>query len=265
MVAPGETRDAPLTLWQRLRATGEPEVRDALVQHYLPYAKTIAAATYARRTHNDVHFEEYMQLASLGLLESVDRFDPAQGVLFRTFSAKRIQGAILNGLVRLTEKNQQIAVRTRLRRERMEAIKEAARDAAQQAPAGTDGNARSPEELFRYLAEVGVGLALGTLLEGSGMVDAEAFQHTGHAASPEVAYFQQTQVRQLQQMVRDLLERLSPQQRDVIQRHYLQAHAFDDIARTMGLTRGRISQIHRQALSRLREAFAQDAHCDILL
>lgn len=262
----GRLADPPL-LWRRWIDQRDSAAREQLIRYYLPYARMLAAMSYGRRTHNDIEFDDYLQLASIGLMEAVDRFDPAHGVLFRTFSSKRIQGSVLNGLVRLTEKNQQIAIRTRLRKERLESVKEAAADEhpgdeAQDA-ADTGAQGRSADALFRYLADVGVGLALGVLLEGTGMVDADAFDGTAQAPSPEISYFRKTELHQLQQMLRDHVDQLPAQQQLVIRYHYQQEIPFDEIARTMNVTRGRISQLHRQALLGLRERLSPDARCDV--
>jgi len=250
-------------LWKRWRAGADMDARDWLIRHHLPYARMIAATSYARRTHNDIEFNEYMQLASIGLIEAVDRFDPAHGVQFKTFATKRVHGSILNGLVRLTEKNQQIAIKMRLRQERLEAAKEAAAESLD-APAAAMSSLR-PDQLFRYLAEVGIGMALGVLLEDTGMVDAEAFDTGGGAPSPEISYFRRTELLQMQRVMRNVVGKLSAQQKMVITYHYLQEIPFDEIAHRMGVTRGRISQLHRQGLLRLRELLSSDAQVDVFL
>ncbi|WP_307650310.1 sigma-70 family RNA polymerase sigma factor [Variovorax boronicumulans] len=267
-VAASEAPDVTVALWVRWRKEKDEAAREQLICHYLPYAKMVAATIYGRRTHNDVEFEDYLQLARVGLLEAVDRFEPGQGAQFKTFAAKRVQGSVLNGLTRLTEKNQQISVAMRLRQERLEAVKDAAA-APEEAPG--DGHAaapaapRSADKLFKYLAEVGIGLALGVLLEDTGMVDGEAFDANAHAPSPEVSYFRKTEILQLRTVLRDLVNQLSDQQKSVIRQHYLQEVPFDDIATLMGVTRGRVSQLHRQGLLRLRELLAKDARCDVSL
>ena len=265
--APAEVADPTAALWVRWRKDRDDTARDQLIGHYLPYARMVAATVYARRTHNDVEFDDYLQLARIGLLEAVDRFEPGQGAQFKTFAAKRVQGAVLNGLVRLTEKNQQISVRMRLQQERLEAIKEAAAEKAaeeaQQGATAASSTARSPDRLFKYLADVGIGLALGVLLEDTGMIDAEAFESGGQAPSPEVSYFRKTEIVQLRTVLRDLVGQLSEQQRLVIRHHYLQEVPFDEIAALMGVTRGRVSQLHRQGLLRLRELLGRDARCDV--
>lgn len=247
-------------LWRALREQADMRARERLMAMHLPYARVVAATYYGRRTHNDIEFEEYLQLASMGLVESIDRFDATRGVQFRTFAARRMHGAILNGLERLTEKNQQIAVRKRLQQERLEAAKA---NAAAGKPENGSGDKHG--ELFRYLAEVGVGLALGVLLEGTGMIDDESFGNASVGASPEVSYFRRTELQRLQQMVREQLQRLTEQEQTVIRYHYLQEVPFDQICLHMNLSKGRISQIHRSALQRLKAMFTQIGSCDLSL
>lgn len=252
-------------LWQRWRHDRDMRAREQLIGHFLPYARTIAAITYARRTHDEIEFADYFQLASVGLIEAVERFDPEQGAQFKTFAHKRMQGAILSGLERLTEKNQQIAAQQRLRRERLESIKaQSLLDGTEQGNAQTPPKGHSPEALFNYLAEVGIGLALSVLLEGTGMLDSES-SGGATAVSPEVSYFRQTELRNLQQLVRGLLSRLNAQEQIVIRHHYLQEIPFDKIAAHLGVGRSRVSQLHRQALKTLRDCLAQKNSCDQLL
>ena len=264
-----EAPDLTAALWIRWKKEHDEAAREQLISHYLPYAKMVAATVYGRRTHNDVEFADYLQLARVGLLEAVDRFEPDQGAQFKTFAAKRVQGSVLNGLTRFTEKNQQISVSMRLRQERLEAVKDAAAEhgseGGQSGIAAAPVFSRSPDKLFKYLAEVGIGLALGVLLEDTGMVDAEAFDSNTHAPSPEVSYFRKTEILQLRTVLRDLVSQLSDQQKSVIRQHYLQEVPFDEIATLMGVTRGRVSQLHRQGLLRLRELLAKDARCDVSL
>ncbi|WP_440534026.1 sigma-70 family RNA polymerase sigma factor [Variovorax sp. YR566] len=264
--ATADTLDLTTMLWQRWREKGDEGARAQLIEHHLPYARMMAATVYGRRTHNDVEFADYLQLARIGLIEAVDRFDPAQGAQFRTFAARRVQGAILNGLPRLTEKNQQISTMMRLRHERLEAIKEAASEDVstnnESAPSDP-ASSRDAEKLFRYLAEVGIGIALGVLLEDTGMVDAEAFDSDGHSPSPEVSYFRKSEIHQLRNVLRGLVDQLNDRQKTVIRYHYLQEISFSEIASSMNLTRGRVSQLHREGLLRLRELLGKDARCDV--
>ncbi|WP_050465683.1 sigma-70 family RNA polymerase sigma factor [Herbaspirillum autotrophicum] len=243
-----ENEDA---IWRAWRVDKDAASREQLVQHYLPYARIVAASYYRRRFHDEIEFAEYLQLASVGLLESIDRFDPTIGVHFKTFSARRIHGAILSGIETITEKQQQIALRKQLQAER--------RDSLKRREVSADSKTDKPEDLFRRLADVGIGLALAYLLEGTGMVDVP------EEAADQNQYYRQIELRQLQQRVRGLVDELTVQERTVIRYHYLQEVPFSEIATLLGLTKGRIAQIHKQALGRLRTALQSKDRLDLAL
>ncbi len=251
-VAPAE-HAVEHALWLRLRADDD-AARDALLDLHLPYAHTVAATYYRRRLHDEIEFDDYLQFARLGMVEAMQRFDPDQGALFRTFAARRMHGAILDGLERCTEKQQQIAARQRLQKERLADVRH------------TLGPTRHSDDLFRHLADVGIGLALCHLLEGTGMVDlgeASSSSATDDASDAGERHYASFELARLKRRLVALVDRLAPQQRTVIRYHYLQQHSFEDVAHLLGVTRGRISQIHRAALAALREALAAEGHVDL--
>jgi len=225
-------------LWRRLRDSGDATARDALLALHLPYASVVAKVYYSRRYHDEIEFGDYLQYASVGMLEALERYDPARGVQFRTFAARRMHGAILNGLERLTEKQQQIAARQRLRTERLQDLKSLAGDGDGTQPPGT-------QQLLRFVSDVGIGLALCWMLEGTAMVD-------GNEGSASIPFYQSVALRQLRERLLQAVASLPAQERTVVRSHYLQEMPFDQIAAMLNLSKGRISQIHKQALLRLR-------------
>ena len=233
-------------LWQQLRHDGDAAAREGLLARHLGYARIVAGAYYARRFHDEIEYADYLQYASIGLLEALERFDPGRGVQFRTFAARRMHGAILNGLERFTEKQQQIAARQRLRAERMADVKALA---AESSGAGT-GAPQDAGQLLAFVSEAGIGLALCWLLEGSGMVD-------DGAATVSQPFYRSAELRQLRERLVLAIEGLPAQERTVIRSHYMQEVPFEEIAATLQLTRGRISQVHRRALVRLRGVLAE--------
>lgn len=240
-------------LWQRFRDDGEPAAREALLALHAPYARIVAATYYARRFHDEIEFGDYLQLASIGLIESVDRFDPERGAQFRTFAARRMHGAILNGLERMTEKQQQIAAGQRMRAQRAEAMKELAAGRTG-VPEGSVPH--GAEQLMKYVAEVGLGLALAWLLDGTAMIETAE----GVESQP---FYRSMEVRQLRERLLALVETLPAQERTVVRSHYLQEMPFEQVATMLDLTKGRISQIHKQALARLRAAMSACGDLDV--
>jgi len=223
-----------LVLWTRLLASNDTSLRERLIEHYLPFARMLAAKAYANRSERELEFLDFLQYASLGLVEAIDRFDPHYGVKFETFASQRIAGAILNGIASLSEKQEQIHARRRITSERLQSLK------------GAGLPAKDPDALFGYLAEIAIGLAVGFALEGTGMYEAE------EAVCEDDAY-QRIELKQLYCRVAHLLETLPANERRVVKFHYQQQLPFEEISRILQLTKGRVSQIHKSALKRLRD------------
>jgi RNA polymerase sigma factor for flagellar operon FliA len=60
-----------------------------------------------------------------------------------------------------------------------------------------------------------------------------------------------------------LVDALPDQERRVVKYHYFQNLEFTEIARIFGVTKGRVSQIHKRALVLLREANAIAGGLDV--
>ena len=70
--------------------SGDRTLRDALVAEHLPLARRLAR----RFTNRGIPFEDLFQVASVGLVHAVDRFDPYKGSAFTTFATPTILGEI---------------------------------------------------------------------------------------------------------------------------------------------------------------------------
>jgi len=208
-------------LWRRWRATNDCLARDGLVRMHIERAKIIAASAYGRRRDPDLSFDDFWQLALLGLLESIDRFDPSRGVQFATFAEKRIKGSVLDGVCRMSERHEQWHMRKRI--------------LGEQAVVFPDSNPS-------------IGSALVTALGGTGMIGLGS-----DGAQVDVAFGEEVERRQRAELLLDSVKRLRLRERTFIWRHYFQMVPIMEIAASEGLSPGRASQIHQKALARLRE------------
>jgi RNA polymerase sigma factor for flagellar operon FliA len=228
-------------VWQRFHA-GERAARDELVHAYQPYARMHAARLYGRRVYQDLEFDDYLQYAQLGLLEAIERYQDSRGAKFETFASARVSGAILNGIASASELREQLAARKRIVAQRVDLL------------AGAAGK----DDVFGQLAELAIGLALGFVLEETGIY---AGAEGGYADNS----YHGVELRQLRSTLHAALERLPPLQRRIVHAHYLQQQPFADIAQACQLSAGRVAQLHKEAMAEMRRTLRGQGGLDISL
>lgn len=68
----------------------DPRIREILVQRFLPFARKLAL----RYNYTQEPNEDLVQVASIGLLKAIDRYEPSRGSKFRSFAAPTILGEL---------------------------------------------------------------------------------------------------------------------------------------------------------------------------
>ncbi len=224
-------------LWGRWRADRDVGSRDALILRYSPWARRMARDIYARVHSLGDAWHDCTQNALVGLLEAIERYDPERGVPFSAFARHRIRGAVFDGLRSLRESLAQETPSRQaeaIRRERLASLQE-------------DG----PLDPLEAFVATTVGLGLGHLLEANAVPQ--------HAQLDAYAGLER---QELDARVAAAVERLPERERLIMELHYYHSMPFLSIAAQWGVSKGRISQLHRRALeglrSVLREAFLLD-------
>jgi RNA polymerase sigma-B factor len=78
------------SLFRRYQSDGDPAAREALVERFLPLARTLAR----RFWRSSEPHEDLMQIASLALVKAIDRFDPERGASFQSYAIPTILGEL---------------------------------------------------------------------------------------------------------------------------------------------------------------------------
>src|SRR3954452_20013436 len=77
-------------LFMRHQREGDPAAREALVERFLPLARQLAR----RYQRAEEPLEDLVQVASLGLIKAIDRFEADREVAFSSYAVPTILGEI---------------------------------------------------------------------------------------------------------------------------------------------------------------------------
>jgi RNA polymerase sigma-B factor len=83
-------REVERRLLVRYHVEGDLVAREELVERFLPLARDLAL----RYTYTDEPFDDLLQVASLGLIKAIDRFEPGRGTKFTSYAAPTILGEL---------------------------------------------------------------------------------------------------------------------------------------------------------------------------
>jgi len=87
---PGDGLTSERVLWARFAEHRDQATREELVRRYLPFAKNLAL----RYRGASESFDDLLQVASLGLVNAIDRFEPDRGTPFTAFASPTILGEL---------------------------------------------------------------------------------------------------------------------------------------------------------------------------
>jgi RNA polymerase sigma-B factor len=85
-----DARETERLLLVRYHEEGDLAAREELVESFLPLARDLAL----RYTYTDEPFDDLLQVASLGLIKAIDRFEPGRGTKFTSYAAPTILGEL---------------------------------------------------------------------------------------------------------------------------------------------------------------------------
>lgn len=225
---------------------------DELVNQSLPAVKFLASRLVSRIPYG-VELDDLVQAGVIGLLQSADRFDPTRGVKFQTYANRRVQGAMLDYLRSLDWKPR--SVRNRNRK-----LEQAFHDAGQRL--GT----RATEE--DVAEEIGISIQeLEQWMDAfSGTQPAVTGEEKSYAltlaslADPSESPEEALEKEQMRRVLVEAIEHLPKNERLVLSLYYYDQITMQEIGAVMGLRQARISQLHSQAVLRLRRRLRRVWH-----
>lgn len=230
-------------LFRRFSATRSRSLRNQLVERHMGLAAHIARRSGRGRVDDDLR-----QVAMLGLVKAVDRFDPDRGVQFSAFA-----GATIEGELKRYFRDRTWAARV------PRGIKERHLDIRRATDELSHSLGRSPsvEELARHLDlerdEVVAGLAAGAArvagsLDTRAGADDAPQDHDAVLGSADEG-FERTEHREV---VAGLLDRLPERERRIVELRFFEERSQSDIAERVGISQMHVSRLLRRSFEMMR-------------
>ncbi|MCS6925182.1 MAG: FliA/WhiG family RNA polymerase sigma factor [Candidatus Binatia bacterium] len=226
--------------------------REEMIEAYLPLVRLVAERIH-RRLPPGIDLSSLIHSGIVGLLEALQRYDARRGVAFHTYARYRIQGEIMEYLRSLDWVSR--SVRAWGRRVTAARIRLASRFGREPTPEEmAEALGVSLEEFFRVDQKVNDAVLFS--LEDLSLVSEEEWQRARESflQHPFQDPLASVESKDLVDKLATALETLSERERLVVTLYYHEELTLREIGEILGLTEGRICQIHAQAIVHLRQA-----------
>ena len=234
-------------LFARYRERGDQAARDAVVVRFLPLATKLA-----RRYHRaNEPLEDLVQVASVGLLKAVERFDPERGAAFSSFAVPTIAGELKRYFrdkgwaVRVPRDLQELALRVDRAGDRL--FHELGR--APTASEIADDRGVTIEQVLEA-REAAAAYRADSLDRPSSDDDRDATRVVDTLGGEDPGYRDAVHSATLESM----MSVLSDREREILRLRFVEDLTQSEIGDRMGLSQMHISRLLRRAVARLREA-----------
>jgi RNA polymerase sigma factor FliA len=233
-------------LWNAYFVSRDESLRNKLLVHYMPLARSIARQMHTRMPAS-IDFDDLAQAAILGMRSALATFDPSREIPFERFCGTRVRGAVLDHL-------RSMDWAPRMLRSRVERVREMIRQVEMSTGSTpTDDQlsgmlnmpATEVREILDETAPAAVRAGTGRDDDSEGAINLTLIPDQSEE-TPELSA-QRADLREF------LVRGLSNIERQVIMLYYYESLSLREIGETLDLCESRVSQIHQGVIKRMRE------------
>src|SRR3954464_14949733 len=234
-------------LFGRARNGDDPRARDQLIERFLPLARQLAR----RYQRAEEPLDDLVQVASIGLIKAIDRFDPDREVAFSSYAVPTILGELKRHFrdktwsVRVPRDLQELALRVDRK------VSDLSIDLRRQPTVSeiADAVGIAEEDVLEALEASGAYRA--TSLSTPRSNADEAGETLGDTVGTAEDGFAQAEDRAT---LERLLDTLSARDREILRLRFDEIPAQAEIGELIGLSQMQVSRIIRAAIIRMRQA-----------
>jgi RNA polymerase sigma factor for flagellar operon FliA len=237
-------------LWADYKQTRDQDLRDKLIIQYSPLVKYVAGRVGVGLPRN-VEQSDLVSFGVFGLIDAIEKFDPARGYKFETYAIARIKGAILDELRSIDWVPRSVRSKARTLERAMGKLE------AEHHRAPTDDEvaeemgvtAQQLQTTLSQISFVGVA-ALDEMLSGGDRGESVTLGDTvaDGGDGPMGVY----EVEEMRQILADSINRMPEREKIVLTLYYYEGLTLAEIGRVLSVTESRVCQIHTKAVLQLR-------------
>ncbi len=225
--------------------------RDQLIIEYSSLIKYIAQKIAARLPAN-IELDDLMSSGVIGLMDAMDKYDVSRDNKFKTYAEFRIRGAILDELraqdwvPRSVREKAKILERCYARIEHQKGRQATDEEVCQDLK-------MNQEEYHDLLNQVRtVSLLSYDDLSHFSKADRRALHGSGESGNKTTTPFSEINTAYLKKIISNAIQDLPEKQRLVLSLYYYEDLNLKEIGKVLDVTESRVSQLHTQAVLRLK-------------
>ncbi len=248
--------DAITKLWEDFKATGSMDDRNTLVLHYSPLVKYVAGRL-AAGLPNSIEQADLVSYGMFGLIDAINKFEPARGNKFETYAMSRIRGSIIDELRSIDWVPRSLRAKAR--------AVEKAYTKLEHELLRTPSDAEVAEELgtteeelqnvFTQISFFGLVALEETVSVGADRSESVTLGDT--IPDPGLGPVGAFEVEETKQILAQTLNRLPEREKVVLTLYYYEGLTLGEIGGILGITESRVCQIHTKAVIQLRSKLSE--------
>lgn len=240
-------------LWQDYRTNPTNDLRNRLVELYLPLVKYNAERIWARLP-DGVELDDLISSGVFGLMDAIEAFDLERGVKFETYCVPRIRGAMLDELRTMDW----VPRLVRSKQSKMEAAAKALETALGRKPTHEELAEKLNLPLEQIQAFVSEATAVNLVSLNKKWYETDSYKDVREIDILEDKKAEDPTGRlQNGDLMRLVTRGLNRNERLIVILYYYEEMTMKEIGATLNLSESRVSQMHSSIVNRLQAQLAK--------
>jgi RNA polymerase sigma factor for flagellar operon FliA len=225
--------------------------REQLVLEYAPLIKYIAQKIAARLPAN-IELDDLISSGVIGLIDAIEKYDASRDNKFKTYAEFRIRGAILDELRAQDWVPRSVREKAKLLEKVYSRIEQRVGRQATDEEVCSELNI-TQEEYHDLLNQVrSVSLLSFDDISSFSKADKRSLHGYGESGQRSPTPFNEVNVAHIKKLIAEAIHDLPEKQRLVLSLYYYEDLNLKEIGRVLDVTESRVSQLHTQAILRLK-------------